>query len=219
MTVRALSSWKPIATAISLSVSVTRRKSCAPWQPVRQPSPKPQKLVGFISSTYLCNRAVKDNQPRLRADIQLLFEPPSRRPGWNVPTFALRRATQPEIGHGRIERRTLTASSDLRGYLDWPYAQQVFRYEYHYHELRSGKRGHQVNYGITSLSARQASAERLLQLLRGHWGIENACHYRRDVTLKEDAGHWRVAQLTHMMAVINNLVLSLLLRLGDNLRD
>ena len=37
-------------------------------------------------------------------------------------------------------------------------------------------------YGISSLEAQEADAERLLALVRGHWGIENRLHGVRDVT-------------------------------------
>lgn len=162
---------------------------------------------------------VKDNQPKLRDDIELLFKKQSAQPGSNVPPADVRVASDPDIGHGRIERRTLSASSDLQGYLDWPDARQVFKYEYDYHEWNTGKPGHSVIYGVTSLSAQEASAACLLALVRGEWGIENGLHYRRDVTLKEDACRLRVGHAAQVMAVLNNLVVSLLLRLGDNLPD
>jgi predicted transposase YbfD/YdcC len=47
---------------------------------------------------------------------------------------------------------------------------------------RQGKRHSQTIYGITNLSPRQASAARLLELVRRHWTIENRLHWRRDVT-------------------------------------
>ena len=50
-----------------------------------------------------------------------------------------------------------------------------------------GKTTVEVVHGITSLSRERADAARLLGLTRGHWGIENGSHYRRDVTLGEDA--------------------------------
>ncbi|MEJ8676950.1 ISAs1 family transposase [Chromobacterium amazonense] len=39
---------------------------------------------------------------------------------------------------------------------------------------------------------RQLRAVQASQLVRGHWGIENRCHYVRDVTLNEDASQIRV---------------------------
>ena len=44
----------------------------------------------------------------------------------------------------------------------------------------------EVVHGITSLTPEEANAQRLLELTRGHWGIENRLHDVRDVTLGED---------------------------------
>jgi predicted transposase YbfD/YdcC len=64
-------------------------------------------------------------------------------------------------------------------------------------------------YGLTSLTATEADPNRLLYLVRAHWGIENKLHYRRDETLQEDRCHI-TGQGARAMAVINNLVLALL---------
>ena len=48
----------------------------------------------------------------------------------------------------------------------------------------------QVRYAITSLGT-HTSAGRLLQLIRGHWRIENGLHYVRDVTMGEDGSQVR----------------------------
>lgn len=45
---------------------------------------------------------------------------------------------------------------------------------------------------------------------RTHWGIETGLHYRRDVTLKEDATRMTVGNTGIIMASINNLVLALI---------
>src|SRR5262249_47603690 len=42
-------------------------------------------------------------------------------------------------------------------------------------------------FAITSLTPQEASAGRLPELARGHWGIENELHWVRDVVLGEDA--------------------------------
>jgi predicted transposase YbfD/YdcC len=39
------------------------------------------------------------------------------------------------------------------------------------------------------------------------WGIENGLHYRRDVTLKEDAIRLTKGKAGHIMAIINNSAL------------
>ena len=50
----------------------------------------------------------------------------------------------------------------------------------------------------------------MLELVRGHWAIENRLHYRRDQTMREDWYHVRIGTAPHAMAVINNLGLGLI---------
>jgi len=71
-----------------------------------------------------------------------------------------------------------------------------------------------IIYGITSLSAEQASPSQLLQLLRSYWGIENGLHYRRDVTLHEDQTRFTQDSAAHIMSIINNIVLALIAKAG-----
>lgn len=159
---------------------------------------------------------VKENQPRLRADVQRFFAPRASRPGWHHPPLAKRQAQQSNKGHGRLERRTLTAVTDETAYLDWPAAAQVFKIERRRCCLRTGQITEETAYGITSLTPERASAQRLLQLTRHHWGIENGLHYRRDTTLRED--QTRISQPTQAetVAVLNNFIVGLARKLGFN---
>lgn len=157
---------------------------------------------------------VKDNQSELRQDIATLFEPEACVKGFSPAVKDFRSAATTEKGHGRLEQRTLTASGELKGYLNWPYAEQVFKLERHFERLRDGKITHEVVYGVTSLTAAEASPRRLLEIVRTHWQIENGLHYRRDETLREDWCHLRMGHAARMMAAINNLVLGLLLGCG-----
>ena len=162
---------------------------------------------------------VKDNQGRLKEDIETLFAPESYVPGFSPSHKDFRTATTWDKGHGRLERRTLTASSLLKDYVNWPYAEQVFRIERRFLRIRDGKLTEEVKYGVTSLTAAEASPEQLLALERAHWSIENGLHYRRDETFREDRCRL-TGQGAHAMAVLNNLVLGLLRRRGvDNVPD
>ena len=71
----------------------------------------------------------KDNQPEMHEQIALLFQPQQSRPGWSAVPMDLRSATTWNKGHGRLEKRTITVSSLLAGYSDFPYLAQVFRVE------------------------------------------------------------------------------------------
>ena len=153
---------------------------------------------------------VKDNQPTLRQDIERLFAPEFGLPGTNALKTDFLSICQTDKAHGRLEQRTLTASSLLAPHLDWPGLHQVFKLERHTTYLKTGKRTHETFYGITSLSAQQAPPARLLHLKRQHWSIENRLHYCRDVSLHEDQSRLRRGQTPRAMAILNNLTLGLL---------
>lgn len=158
---------------------------------------------------------VKANQAELSADIQTLFAPESVVKGFSAPKKEMRTAETVEKGHGRVELRMLTASRELKGYLGWPYAEQVFRMERHCTRLKDGKQMHEMAYGITSLTVTEASAQALLDLVRDHWQIETGLHYRRDQTLREDWCQVRRGTAPHVLATLNNLVIGLVLRQGE----
>lgn len=158
---------------------------------------------------------VKGNQPGLEQDLATLFAPEPVVKGFSPASHDdFQEATTWDKGHGRLERRTITVSAALHAYLDWPYAEQVFQVERVVRSLGTGKMTREVVYGVTSLTRTQASPERLLALVRGHWQIENGLHYRRDETLREDWYHVRTGQAPEALAVLNNLVLGLLRRSG-----
>jgi predicted transposase YbfD/YdcC len=75
----------------------------------------------------------------------------------------------------------------------------------------TGKTTRETVYGITSLTAANADAARLLQINRDHWQIENGLHYVRDVTLGEDACRVRTGSAPQVLAALRNAVVHLLL--------
>ena len=152
---------------------------------------------------------VKDNQGQLKRDIETLFEPEMCTGGFSPCHKDFQTAITYGKGHGRLERRTLTSSSMLKEYIEWPYCEQVFRLERHFVRISDDKVSHAISYGVSSLTRAQANPDRLLELVRGHWGIENGLHFRRDDTLKEDRCRLK-GQGAQAMATINNLVLGLL---------
>lgn len=152
---------------------------------------------------------VKGNQGQLKRDIEILFEPEACAGGFSPAHKDFETAITREKGHGRQERRTLTSSSMLKEYVNWPHCEQVFRLERHFVRTSDGKVMDEVSYGVTSLTRKEADANHLLELVRGHWSIENGLHFRRDDTLKEDRCRLK-GQAAQAMAAINNLVLGLL---------
>ena len=106
----------------------------------------------------------------------------------------------------------------MAGYLEFPYAAQVFRLERHRLELTQNKAEREVVFGVTSLTPAQANPAQLLALNRHHWGIENKLHYVRDVTFDEDRSRVRKKAGPQVMASLRNLAISLLRMAGaDNI--
>jgi hypothetical protein len=99
----------------------------------------------------------------------------------------------------------------LNDYLDWPEVGQVFWLVRERNEGGTSTKEEVV--GITSLTRQEADADRLLDILRGHWGIENGLHYVRDVTLGEDASRIRKGASPIILAGLRNAALPLLRRL------
>ena len=120
-------------------------------------------------------------------------------------------------GHGRLEKRTILTTTLLNDYLDWPALAQVFRIEKIIWHDQNSRMTKNIRYGITSLSPGKANPLKLLSLLQQYWGIESGLHYRRDVTMLEDATRLSVGDSGQIMAVINNLVLGLCFSHSKNL--
>lgn len=146
---------------------------------------------------------VKHNQPTLYEDLSFFFrEPPPDCLDW-------RTASSSSKGHGRLERRQLWASTELNDFLarDWAGVGQVFCVRRRVEHALSCTQ--QLVYGITSLPPSKADPFRLLHLNQEHWSIENRLHWRRDVTLGEDACQVRKGSAPHVLAVLNSFVLTL----------
>jgi predicted transposase YbfD/YdcC len=118
-------------------------------------------------------------------------------------------------GHGRIEKRTIRLTTVLTKTQQWKGLKQGF--ELTRERTEKGKTTVEVVYGITSLSRQRADAERLLELTRDHWGIENGSHYRRDVTLGEDASRIRKGTAPQVMAAMRNTVIHVVQKVAPSL--
>jgi hypothetical protein len=151
---------------------------------------------------------VKDNQPRLLADLTTFF---SRPPG---PGQDLRCVQATTKAHGRLETRTLWASADVHPYLEWPGVEQALCIERRRVSLATGQISTEIVYGLTSLAPDQLDLDKVLTRWRGHWGIENREHWVRDVIMAEDNSRVHHPTRAHVLAALRNAVLSLCHALG-----
>jgi predicted transposase YbfD/YdcC len=154
----------------------------------------------------------KGNQSQMEEDIRLWFDPEVQPiPGMNNLPKDFETAQESNKGHGRLETRTITVSSQLKDYLDWPYIDQVFKLKRHSVSLKTGEIHEQIEYGFTSMSRNEITPLKLLGMTRSYWGIENGLHYRRDVTLREDYTRMTKGRAGQAMACLNNLILGILI--------
>lgn len=130
------------------------------------------------------------------------------------PALPPPQAVQTNKHGGRVEQRRLWVSGELAGFQDWPHLEQVCRLERQV--SYRGQTRREVVYGVTSLPPEMAAPEYLLDLWRGHWGIENRVHWVRDVTFDEDRCQVRSGAAPQVLAGLRNLVISLIRSAGHN---
>ncbi len=150
----------------------------------------------------------KDNQPTVHQDLRDFFADVTLDQGeWQTAKTA-------QKGHGRLEVREIWTSTAMNAWFEqeWAGIAQVFKIRRWVKEKE--KEREEIVYGFTNLPRSKASAKRLLELNQRHWSIENRLHYRRDVTLGEDASQIRVKGAPQTVAALNGGVLALMDWLG-----
>jgi len=158
-------------------------------------------IIGYQADYVML---VKGNQPSLLEDIQFVFQQAGEFDDQLSVSETL------DIGHGRIEHRRLTASSELADYSDWPGLQQIFQLKRTFTHKKTGEQMNEIVYGITSLKKESANPNCLLAYVRQHWHIENKSHWVRDVTFGEDYSQVRCGNIPQVMAALRNTVIGLM---------
>jgi len=155
--------------------------------------------------------AVKGNQKSLNEAVH--FQLKVGRASESRSTLTTR-----EKNHGRTDQRTYTAMAAPKVVSrNWPGAQSIVRV------CREtidgyGKKTKEVRHFLSSLPPQ---VERLAELVRGHWGIENRLHWSLDVTFNEDQSRIREGHAAENAALLRRLALSILkqdTKYSDSLR-
>jgi predicted transposase YbfD/YdcC len=141
-----------------------------------------RKLAKYIVSRDAhYHFTVKLNQPQLHDDIALYFQNQDGKPGFTVTGNG---------EHGRLETRTITTTTDLNSYVNFPHVSQVFMIDRQSICKKTGITSQEKVYGITSQTTDQASPKKILTDNRGHWSVES-CHWMIDWNYDEDRGRIR----------------------------
>jgi predicted transposase YbfD/YdcC len=161
-----------------------------------------QKDIGeyIVSNQGHYHLTVKKNQPGVFKDIALFFE--SRK----EPDYIDYGSGE----HGRIEVRKIWTTTELNGYLNFPHVGQAFVIERESTDKKSGKYSKDIAYGITSRTPEQADPKRVLETNRGHWCVENSCHYILDWNYDEDRSRIRTGYGPENMTRLRRFAISLI---------
>jgi len=148
--------------------------------------------------------ALKGNQPTLEAEVEDYFR--------TAPGDELVTKTSVEKGHGRVETRIYTASSNV----DWIASSRSYPGEPRFTTIKTlvkvysraehaDRSTFQTRYFISSAPL---DIERIARGARGHWGIESM-HWLLDVEFKDDLSRYRAGHGAKNMAVVRRFALGL----------
>lgn len=164
------------------------------------------KTIQEAEADYVLS--VKENQGHLLEDISVLFGVDQEQ---NFQYASLDHQKTVNKGHGRIEVRECWSTSNpeylnlIRGVQNWAGLRSIAMVVCT--RIMDGKESKEVRYYISSLVS---NAERLLQIARKHWAIENELHWVLDVALNEDRSRVRKDRAPENLAVLRHIALNLL---------
>jgi len=126
----------------------------------------------------------------------------------NFSGIGARRHVTKEQGHGREEKRIyvqMPVPKNLPGLSRWSGLHSIGVAMLSC--LRDGKETADIRYFISSLPV---GVERFARAVRGHWGIENSCHWSLDFTDREDESRIRDRHVRENFAWLNRFTHTLL---------
>ena len=149
--------------------------------------------------------ALKGNQGTLFNDVVLLLDDPELKASTAAPVV--------EADHGRIETRTATVSTEidwLQKQHQWPALKAIGKV------VRKRETAEKTTTETAYyLLSRALSPERLNQVVRLHWGIENSLHWRLDVVMNEDQDRTRMGHGPHNLAVLRHMAINAMQKEGS----
>jgi predicted transposase YbfD/YdcC len=150
---------------------------------------------------------VKDNQPTLARQILTAFTTADEA---NYVGYEHDCYETEERGHGRLEKRSYSVLYNLGGLGEREQWEKLSVVGMCYSERTAGD--HTSEELRLFSGSRRASAKAYGEALRGHWGIENNCHWQLDVTFGEDDSSIRNRTGAQNFALLRKWALSLLHR-------
>lgn len=156
--------------------------------------------------------AVKDNHKTLHEDVRFFFEDAITQDDPNLVKLGRPRV---EADHGRLETRQVWASAEVAWFKqlghDWAEVRGVVCVEGQRQTFGpEGKTSVERRYYLTSHDPREVGADKLLDMARGHWGVENKLHWCLDVSYREDERRLRTGHGAQNFSRLCRISLNLL---------
>lgn len=170
------------------------------------------RVVEGLDADFLV--CVKDNASGLRRSIEDEFKGRRRE---------IVAAETLDHGHGRVESRKIEALPIDPGLTGWPHTHCACRVTRDTKLVRGGmvvgERGETVHY-VGSMNPAAHGPGRLLSLARGHWGVENSIHHRKDRSQDEDRNRAALGKgkAGGCLALLRTLVASVFRCCGESMR-
>ena len=130
------------------------------------------------------------------------------------------RAETVDHAHGRIEKRSVEMASILPCQTAWPHTHTACRITRERQLIRKGKRvetSHEQVIYVGSFAVDVHSPGNVLGLSRGHWGIENGLHHRKDRSMDEDRCRSSAHKTGRVMCCLRSIVALVLGRAKESL--
>jgi len=151
--------------------------------------------------------ALKGNQGNLYNEVKTFFEIALQDNCFNFPHAYYE---EHDAGHGRVEYRQCWVIRPEQKWfpssLKWPGLKSIAivmsRRE------SAGNLTQEYRYFISSLD--NPNAQKMLNIVRQHWGVENALHWTLDVTFREDESRIRKEAAPENFAIMRHIALNLI---------
>jgi predicted transposase YbfD/YdcC len=149
--------------------------------------------------------ALKGNQTTLHDDVVRFFDDPASKVCTAKPTV--------DGDHGRIETRTATVSTEIAWLQDthrWPGLKALGKIE-RIRETEAKTTSEKAYYLLST----PLTPERLNEVVRSHWGVENQLHWRLDVVMNEDQDRTRLGHGPENLAVLRHMAINVMQKEGS----
>ena len=144
--------------------------------------------------------ALKGNQGTLHDDVARFLD--------DHATEAAAARPMVDGGHGRVETRTATVSTDIAWLQEqhaWPGLATIGKVR-RTRETATGTTTETAHYLLSA----PLSPDRLNEVARSHWGVENQLHWRLDVVMNEDQDRTRLGHGPENLAVLRHMALNVI---------